>query len=78
MTEESAQVVRIERTFDAPAEDVFDAWTSRGGHRGAGSTAGRDWGTPSAEVDLRVGGKVSVVMRAPDGSEVRRRAASTR
>jgi uncharacterized protein YndB with AHSA1/START domain len=20
--------VRIERTFDAPAEDVFDAWTS--------------------------------------------------
>ena len=28
MTEEHRQVVRIERTFDAPAEDVFDAWTS--------------------------------------------------
>jgi len=24
----SGRVVRIERTFDAPAEHVFDAWTS--------------------------------------------------
>ena len=28
VTEDATQVVRIERTFDAPAEDVFDAWTS--------------------------------------------------
>ena len=28
MTEDPGREVRIERTFDAPAEDVFDAWTS--------------------------------------------------
>jgi len=61
-------VVRIERTFEAPAEDVFEAWTSprvmqRWLH------CGPDWDTPVAEVDLRVGGKVRVVMRRPDGTE---------
>jgi uncharacterized protein YndB with AHSA1/START domain len=69
VTEDSALVVRIERTFDAPAEDVFDAWTSAEVIR-RWFKPGRDWGTPSAEVDLRVGGTVSVVMRAPDGTEV--------
>ena len=69
MTEDSAQVVRIERTFDAPAEDVFDAWTSEEVIR-RWFKPGQDWGTPSAEVDLRVGGTVWVVMRAPDGAEV--------
>ena len=69
MTEESGHVVRIERTFEAPAEAVFDAWTSpevmrRWWH------AGPEWETPEAEVDLRVGGKVRVVMRASDGTEV--------
>ena len=69
MTEDSAQVVRIERTFDAPADDVFDAWTSAE-VIGRWFKPGRDWREPSAEVDLRVGGTVSVVMRAPDGTEV--------
>jgi uncharacterized protein YndB with AHSA1/START domain len=69
MTEESAQVVRIERTFEAPAEDVFDAWTNPEVIR-RWFRPGRGWGEASAVVDLRVGGKVSVVMRAPDGSEV--------
>ncbi len=69
MTEESAQVVRIERTYEAPAEEVFDAWTSPE-VIGRWFRPGRGWGEASAEVDLRVGGKVSVVMRAPDGSAV--------
>jgi uncharacterized protein YndB with AHSA1/START domain len=69
VTEEAAQVVRIERTFEAPAEDVFDAWTSPE-VIGRWFRPGRGWGEASAEVDLRVGGKVSVVMHAPDGSEV--------
>ena len=60
----ATQTLRIERTFQAPAEAVFDAWTSeevlrRWWH------AGHDWETTEAEVDLRVGGVVRVVMRDP-------------
>jgi uncharacterized protein YndB with AHSA1/START domain len=72
VTEQSSYVVRIERTYAAPAEDVFDAWTSpevmrRWLHPAA------DWETPEAEVDLRVGGTVRVVMRRPDGTEIEAR-----
>jgi uncharacterized protein YndB with AHSA1/START domain len=69
VTEESGHVVRIERTFAAPAEDVFDAWTSAEVIR-RWLHCGPDWDTPEAEVDLRVDGKVRVVMRKPDGTEV--------
>ena len=69
MTEESGRVVRIERTFDAAPEDVFDAWTSPEVMRRWFHCA-PDWETPDAEVDLRVGGRVLVVMRRPDGTEV--------
>ena len=68
MTEESGQVVRIERTFAASAEDVFDAWTNPEVMRRWFHPA-PDWDTPEAEVDLRVGGKVRVVMRKRDGTE---------
>jgi uncharacterized protein YndB with AHSA1/START domain len=62
-------VVRIERTFDAPAEEVFDAWTSPEVLR-RWFRPGRDWEAPSvAEVDLRVGGTIRVVMRRLDGTE---------
>jgi uncharacterized protein YndB with AHSA1/START domain len=60
-------VVSIERTFAARAEDVFDAWTSPEVMRRWFHCA-PDWETPEAEVDLRVGGRVRVVMRRPDGS----------
>jgi uncharacterized protein YndB with AHSA1/START domain len=66
---EAERVVRIERTFDAPAEDVFDAWTSEEVIKRWFRPA-EGWQEPSADVDLRVGGKVRVVMRAPDGSAV--------
>lgn len=69
MTEESGHVLRIERTFAASAEEVFDAWTSPEVMRRWFHCAA-DWDTPEAEVDLRVGGKVRVVMRKPDGTEV--------
>jgi uncharacterized protein YndB with AHSA1/START domain len=68
VTEESGRVVRIERTFAASAEDVFDAWTSPEVMRRWFHPA-PDWSTPEAEVDLRVGGKVRVVMRRPDGTD---------
>jgi uncharacterized protein YndB with AHSA1/START domain len=65
-------VVRIERTFAAPAEDVFDAWTSPEVMRRWFHVA-PDWETPEADVDLRVGGRVRVVMRKTDGTEVEAR-----
>ena len=68
MSEGSDYVVQIERTFDVPAEAVFDAWTSPEVMR-RWFHPGPDWGTPDAEVDLRVGGTVRVVMRRPDGTE---------
>ena len=61
--------LRIERRFHAPAQAVFDAWTSaevlrRWWH------AEHDWETPHAAVDLRVGGAIRIVMRNPvDGTE---------
>jgi uncharacterized protein YndB with AHSA1/START domain len=76
VTGEPGHVVRIERTFAAPAEDVFDAWTSPEVMR-RWLHPGPDWTTPEAEVDLRVGGKVRVVMRRPDGSEVEAKGAYT-
>ena len=69
MTDASNLVVRIERTFDAPAEAVFEAWTSPEVMR-RWFHCEPDWETPEAEVDLRVGGKVRVVMRRPDGTEI--------
>jgi uncharacterized protein YndB with AHSA1/START domain len=69
VAEEAARVVRIERTFDAPAEEVFDAWTSPEVIK-RWFRPGDGWQEPSAEVDLRVGGKFSVVMRDPDGAPV--------
>jgi uncharacterized protein YndB with AHSA1/START domain len=61
---EPGATVRIERTFQAPASEVFDAWTSvemlkRWWH------AERDWETPHAEVDLRIGGIIRLTMRNP-------------
>jgi uncharacterized protein YndB with AHSA1/START domain len=72
VTEQSGHVVRIERTYAASAEDVFDAWTSPEVMRRWFHCA-PDWETPEAEVDLRVGGKVRVVMRMPDGTEAEAR-----
>jgi uncharacterized protein YndB with AHSA1/START domain len=69
---EPAHVVRIERTFQASAEEVFDAWTSAEVMR-RWLHPGPDWGTPAAEVDLRIGGQVRVVMRRPDGTEIESR-----
>jgi len=66
VTEQPEHMVRIERTFAASAEDVFDAWTSAEVMR-RWFHPGPDWDTPEAEVDLRIGGAVRVVMRRPDG-----------
>jgi uncharacterized protein YndB with AHSA1/START domain len=59
------RTLRIERTFEAPAEAVFDAWTSEAVIRRWWQVE-HDWETTEAEVDLRVGGVVRVVMRDPN------------
>ena len=69
---EPAREVRMEGTFEAPVEAVFDAWTSPEVMRRWLHPA-PDWGTPEADVDLRVGGTVRVVMRRPDGSQAEAR-----
>jgi uncharacterized protein YndB with AHSA1/START domain len=60
--------LRLERIFDASAEKVFEAWTSPEVLR-RWWPAGSDWETPVAEVDARVGGRLRLVMRSPDGEE---------
>jgi uncharacterized protein YndB with AHSA1/START domain len=58
------KTVRIVRTFQAPAEAVFGAWTNEEVIR-RWWQAEHHWETSEAEIDLRVGGVVRVVMRDP-------------
>jgi uncharacterized protein YndB with AHSA1/START domain len=58
--------LRVSRTFDAPRERVFQAWTD--------PTQLKKWfhpeesiATVSVKVDLRVGGKYRIQMKHPDG-----------
>jgi uncharacterized protein YndB with AHSA1/START domain len=60
-----SKTLRIKRTFHAPAKAVFDAWTSEEVIR-RWWRAEHHWETTEAEVDLRVGGVVRVVMRDPE------------
>jgi uncharacterized protein YndB with AHSA1/START domain len=66
-TQQRPVTLRLRRTFQAPRERVFRAWTSaeelKRWHAPPPHT------TPFAEVDLRVGGKYRIHMRAPDGAE---------
>lgn len=63
------KTLRIERTFRAPAERVFDAFTSEEVMR-RWFHPGIDWSTPEASVDLRIGGEIRIVIRDPaDGSD---------
>lgn len=61
----AGRTLRIERTYQAPAQVVFDAWTSEEVMR-RWFHGERVWQTPVAEVDLCLGGKVRVVMSDPD------------
>jgi uncharacterized protein YndB with AHSA1/START domain len=56
--------LRLERTFDAPVEAVFDAWTNPEVLR-RWWIADSSWRTPVAEVDLRVGGRYRLSMEDP-------------
>jgi uncharacterized protein YndB with AHSA1/START domain len=60
--------VRLERTIAAPRETVFDAWLTADVLK-RWWPAGADWETPIAEVDPRLGGRLRLVMRSPDGEK---------
>ena len=59
------KTLRLERTFQAPADAVFEAWTNEEVLRRWWRTE-PGWETTRAEVDLRVGGEVRVAMRDPE------------
>lgn len=66
-TQMSETSLRLERTYDASPEEVFDAWTNPEVLRRwwAVDPAGR---TPVADVDLRVGGRYRLSMEDPSGT----------
>ena len=61
--------LRITRTFNAPRDRVFEAWTNV-------TDLKRWWGmdddftTPIAEVDLQVGGRYRLAMKPPDSDDL--------
>ena len=58
--------LRLTRVFAAPRERVFRAWTDPEALKRWSGPG--DLVAPLAEVDLRVGGRYRIHMRAPDGT----------
>jgi uncharacterized protein YndB with AHSA1/START domain len=69
VTATETPALRLERTFDAPAEAVFDAWTNPEVLK-RWWAADPSWRTAAAEVDLRVGGRYMLSMEDAGGEEL--------
>ncbi|MCC6793537.1 MAG: SRPBCC domain-containing protein [Candidatus Hydrogenedentes bacterium] len=63
----SERVLIITRTFDAPRELVFDAWTKC--EHVARWFGPKDFTVPHCSMDFRVGGSYRYCMLGPDGKE---------
>ncbi len=63
-----ATTLRLTRTFAAPREKVFRAWTDPEELKKWFGPVG--YATPMAEVDLRVGGKYQLGMRKLPGGDI--------
>lgn len=59
--------ITIQATVNAPIDKVWDFWGTPA-HITQWCSASDDWHTPSAENDLRTGGKFTTRMEAKDGS----------
>jgi len=59
--------VTVQSNVNAPVDKVWEYWT-KPEHITKWNHASDDWHSPSAENDLRVGGKFSARMEAKDGS----------
>jgi uncharacterized protein YndB with AHSA1/START domain len=57
----------ITRVFDAPRDLVFKLWTEA--EHVAQWWGPKDFTNPVCEIDARPGGRLRIVMRAPDGTE---------
>jgi uncharacterized protein YndB with AHSA1/START domain len=57
----------LTRIIDAPRSLVFKAWTNP--KHLAQWWGPKDFTNPACELDVRIGGKWSIVMRSPDGAE---------
>jgi uncharacterized protein YndB with AHSA1/START domain len=68
-TARAGHVLEIRRTFSAPRDRVFRAWTRP--EELTKWAAPGPMQVPTAEVDLKVGGRYRMVMRGPDGAEHR-------
>jgi uncharacterized protein YndB with AHSA1/START domain/uncharacterized glyoxalase superfamily protein PhnB len=58
----------LDRTFSAPRERVFRAWTNPDSLQ-KWFNPNPSYSTPRAEVDLRVGGRYKITMRSAEGNE---------
>ncbi|MFQ5751156.1 MAG: SRPBCC domain-containing protein [bacterium] len=65
MANKSETTLILKRTFNAPREKVFQAWTNPEMLK-EWFHGGDDWTTPIQEVDLQVGGKFRLGMQPPD------------
>jgi uncharacterized protein YndB with AHSA1/START domain len=61
------KAITVQNTVNAPIEKVWEYWTSPS-HITKWNFASEDWHSPSAENDLRTGGKFTARMEAKDGS----------
>jgi uncharacterized protein YndB with AHSA1/START domain len=66
-TQASGSALVITRTFDAPRELVWKAWTEP--ERLKRWWGPKDFTAPISKIDLRVGGKYLNCMRGPDGKD---------
>jgi uncharacterized protein YndB with AHSA1/START domain len=67
METQSRTMLTVENTVNAPVEKVWEFW-AKPEHITKWCSASDDWHTPSAQNDLRTGGKFSSRMEAKDGS----------
>lgn len=67
MTTKDQTIITVAATVNAPIESVWKAWTTPSDIT-KWNSASEDWHTPTAENDLRPGGKFSSRMEARDGS----------
>ena len=69
MSPTDTAVLRLERSFDASPEEVFDAWTNAEVLR-RWWAAQPTWTSPGCEVDLRVGGRYLMRMEDDQTGEI--------